>query len=397
MLDRLIKYLIITSAIASAIIFAGFSCAPRNVQTPEPSSSESTAQTENLEPGEALDWSTVTPEDLWQGVFELYDTEGPKFALALLDKAISNNVVTFQEADQVRAGFLYELGRLDEAFLRLSSYIIDVNRPDLLRLRGEVLWGMGRYDEALRDYLTLYDSDPDNASPEILLAINRLYNTLAEWDKASEFRGKLESSDSEGAMVMALDLYDALQSEDPVKIRNLIPALTQNAGAESGNDPSVVLATVYAEYLEGNKTRAAQDALDYITNYGFDSNIGLILLKLNVETGDFESFTSNLRTMLTQLNAIQWLDALPDTYPQPVDQPMTVGSLLDSASAIELGSVRRVRPRLIANRSLIQKPYDYIAYLQLAAVDKVDKNISSEFINLNQALALAPPSDVRTR
>jgi tetratricopeptide (TPR) repeat protein len=198
-------------------------------------------------------------------------------------------------------------------------------------------------------------------------------------------------------MVLALDLYDALQSEDPVKIRNLLPALMENAVGESGNDPSVVLATVYAEYLEGDKTAAMQDALDFITNNGFDSNIGLILLKLNVETGDFESFTSNLRTTLTQLNAIQWLDALPDTYPQPVDQPMTVASLLDSASAIELGSGSRVRPRLLANRALMLNPYDYIAYLQLTAVDIVDKDIASAFINLNQALALAPPSDVRTR
>ncbi|MCX6647513.1 MAG: hypothetical protein NTY09_14305, partial [bacterium] len=57
----------------------------------------------------------------------------------------------------------------------------------------------------------------------------------------------------------------------------------------------------------------------------------------------------------------------------------------------------RVRPRLLANRALMLNPYDYIAYLQLAAVDTVDKNIASAFINLNQALALAPPSDVRTR
>lgn len=384
------------SCLISLVLFFITSCIkPADIEE-GPTNNVSTVETEDIESEVSLDWSTVNPEDLWQGVFGVYESDGPRYALSLLDKAIENEVVTYVEADQVRAGFLYELGRLDEAFIRLSSYIIDTDRPDLLQLRAVVLWGMGRYDEALRDYLAVYESDPENAPPEILVALARIYYDLGEWDKAEEFRGYLELRDDAEAMILQLDLYDVIMSENPILLSEFLNDTLSDV-TDSESDPAAKLVQVYAEYLEGEKTSAMSNAQGYISDVGFDSNIGLILLRLNVETGEFESFIENLRTMLNQLEAIQWFDALPDTYPQPVDQPMAVGSLIDSASAIELGSGNRARARILADRALMLNPYDYIAYLQLAAVDIADHDISSAFGNLNQALILATPSDIRTR
>ncbi len=353
-----------------------------------------TAETEDLATEEPFDWSTITPDVLWQVVFELYESDGSRYALSFLDQGIENGIVTYNDADLVRAGFLFELGRLDEAFLRLTQYIINTDRPDLLRLRAEILWGICRYEDALRDYISLHEMDAEQPSPDILFAMARLYGDLGNWQDAREMRERLNSIDDSDHLSIRIEILDALRSEDLAKLEE---ALASSTGILIPADPLYVLVQIYIDYLGGNITAALDRARDFITDIGFDSNIALMLLRLEAEAGEYDAFRQNLRSMFEDLEAVQWLDASPDTYPSHVGKPFAVADLLDSASALVLGSGLRERARLLADRAVALNPYDYVAYLQLAAVDISEFKIESSFENLDKALNYAPPSDVRTR
>ena len=65
-----------------ALIFSLVGCRDK---IPEAASTqESTAETEIKPYEDTIDWSTVTPEELWTGVSEVHDSEGPR--MALLDR-----------------------------------------------------------------------------------------------------------------------------------------------------------------------------------------------------------------------------------------------------------------------------------------------------------------------
>jgi hypothetical protein len=391
------RFILITIFIFLAGFFAAaiHSCIPRN-HSQEPGESvvqqESSAQVEG-----SVNWSTVSPEDLWAGVFELYESDGPSFALSLIEKGIANGVVTHVDADQVRAEYLYELGRMDEAFLALAQYRIDSSLPDLLRLRAEVLWGMSKYSEARRDYESLLNSEGEEPSPETLFSLARLYDDLGEWDKSTEMRQRLHGLTDSANLAKLIDLLDSIQSEDADKNRLAESVWNAALGESAASNPYSVLSEINIAQLEGNSITAILAARAFLDTGAFDISIALMLLKLDAESDDFSGFETDLRNLLTKTNAVQWLDSPADVVPSPVTQPQAVGSLLDSASALELGRGNRDKARLLAERAADLNPYDSVAYLQLAAVEMTAHDMAKAIEQLNLAYSFAPPSDVRTR
>jgi len=375
-------------------VLSAVSCGPGNASGP--SEQASSVQAEDIESDDSLDWSTVQAEDLWNGVFQLYETDGPNLAVLLLDRGLENGVVTHAEAEQVRAGFLYELGRLDEAFLALAHYRLDAEHPDLLKLRAEVLWGMSRYDEARRDYEMLLDASTEETPYEILYALARLYDDLGEWDLARSVRDQLGASDPH-PLSMLLALYDAIQSENPGAIRSVGGHLVDPEDGEVSAYPMVAFASAYLSLLEGNADKAEVTIQTYMQEQGFDLNLESLLLRIYSETGNFTAFEAEYRASLEILRASRWLEVMETGYPLRPDNPRAAAGLLDSASALELGRGDREMARMYAERARILNPYDYVAALQLAAVEIAETNIETSFGLLNEAVRLAPPSDVRTR
>jgi tetratricopeptide (TPR) repeat protein len=349
------------------------------------------------EPVESIDWSTVTPESLWDGVFQLHETEGPRTALVLLDRGVQKGIVSRLEADQVRAGYLYELGRFDEAFLALVRYRLDASRPDLLVLRAELLWAMSRYGEARRDYEALLAAQGDEPESSTLFALARLYDDLGEWDKSDEMRGMLLDRSQGDQIAAQWALYDAIQSEEPERIRQAISNLEGIPSEAGGEDAFVALGRMYAAFLEGSATEAVRTGREFLTESGPNQNVIAALLYMDAETGDFRGFETDLGDSLDKLEAREWLDPSASVWASLMENQQAIGALLDSASALELGRGNRDKARVLGERAKELNPYDQVALLQLAAVKMTERDIAGAFELLNEAAALEPPSGIRTR
>lgn len=369
------------------------SCAPRR-GTGGQAVQESVVQ---REVGESIDWSTVTPESLWDGVFQLHESEGPRTALVLLDRGVQKGIISRLEADQVRAGYLYELGRFDEAFLALVRYRLDASRPDLLVLRAELLWAMSRYGEARRDYEALLASEGEQPRSTTLFALARLYDDLGEWDKSDEMRGMLLDRSHSDQIAARWALYDAIQSEEAERIRQAISNLEGISSEVGGDDASAVLGRMYAAFLGGNAPEAMRTGREFLSGGGFNQNVIAAVLYMDAEMGDFRGFETDLGNSLDKLEAREWLDPSASVWPSLMEDRQAIGGLLDSASALELGRGNRDKARVLAERARELNPYDQVALLQLAAVKMTERDIAGTFELLNEAAALEPPSGIRTR
>jgi tetratricopeptide (TPR) repeat protein len=378
--------------IVISIVGSAVSCKPRETS----SGVSSTLQTEI--DTQAINWSTVTDEEAWQLIAREYDSLGPRSALSLLESAMTKGVISSTEGEQVRAGFLYDLGLIDEAFLALSVYKLDASHPDLLRLRGDVLWNMGRYHEAERDFETALTAAESTIQPEFLYSMARLYDDIGEWDKEREIRDRYAGLFPGDPGIIRLKLQDALLTENVEPISRVQQQWATASGIESLNtDPVSVAALVQIKSLEGKSDEGAGLARDFISNRDFDSNVAMTLLKLDIETGEFDVFQSDLRTCFEKSGAIAWLDAPEDIWPMPVDDPLSVARLLDWAVTFELGNGNLTRARTLIERAKSLDPYDYAAIQQLALVQLIENDIPGAVQSLNEALRIATPTDVRIR
>jgi tetratricopeptide (TPR) repeat protein len=344
---------------------------------------------------ESIDWSTVTPEEFWSMVGDSYETEGPRQALTLLDEGISMGTVTQLEADQSRAAFLYELGQYDDAFIALVRYRIDESRPDLLRLRAEILWRMGRYDEAQRDYETLYGS-LEEPETEILVALSYLYDDLGEWEKSEDIRTILRTRMTDDPSAAQWAIYDSIRSMEERRIRDALNNWTILRATEEP-DPAEIVGSMYILYLQGDIEGAIGTGRASVEEGEFTLNTVTALLNFDVEASDFEGFESDLRTALARLDAADWLDPSGGSWSSPPDNRALVATLLSSGSALELGKGNRELARILAERAKLMNPYEYSAILQAAAVQMTAGDIAGCFESMNEALQIAPPTDIRTR
>ncbi len=115
-------------------------------------------------------------------------SENPPAGFSVGDSVIDANtgydatgIIELNDADQIRAQYLYELGRLDEAFIALSHYQITTDRPELLGLRARILWGMGRLPDAKRDFNSVLGAE-ENSPIEIVASLVRLNDELGDWE-----------------------------------------------------------------------------------------------------------------------------------------------------------------------------------------------------------------------
>jgi len=344
---------------------------------------------------ESINWSTVSVEEFWSMVGESYEERGPRPALELLETGMNRGIVTKLEADQSRAAFLYELGRYDEAFFALVQYRLDESRPDLLRLRAEVLWEMSRYHEALRDYEVVLAAGGDDPSTDILASISRLYDDLGAWEKSADIRAILRSRATDDPAAARWAVYDAIQSMNEDRIRD---ALNNYRGfIESEPDAAQVLATMYINFLQGDIETAIEIGREVLDSGEFTSNSVMSLLNLDAEAADYEGFRNDLRTAMEKLNAAAWLEPSGAPPASALDSREFVGRLLSSASALELGGGNRDLARILADRAIMLNPYDYVAVLQMAAVKMTAGDIEGCFESMTDAVELSPSSDVRTR
>jgi len=378
--------------ISCFLLFAfSYSCkAPQKVPQQPPS----TSLPESI-PLTSINWSTITPEEIWAIVAKEYQSKGPAQSLSILDSAVQFGAVSIVEAEQVRAGFLFELGRYDEAFLALSIYKLDANRPDLLRLRAEILWGMGRYDEAIRDYETVLSATEPSA--DLLFALNRLYDSTRAWDKKEKMKNLLESSFPSDPSTLKLHFLEALQSEEAAKIKKALDEQKSLHPESEQPDPIASLANAEIASLEGDKIKAAEICREYLKNHGFDINLAMELLRLDVELGDFQAFETDARLSLKLLQAEPWLDTPPGEWPPPVRQPQHTAKILDWLSALQLGYGNTSKAKLFAERALALDPYDYTAKQQLALTQIMQKDLKNGFETLKEAYSIAPPSDIKVR
>ena len=391
-----VKILLFVFVLAVAAAYALWAGCKSGDGTASSDTGQSVVETENVPPEESIDWSTVTPEQLFDGVTELYQSGDPTAALVLLERGVNHGVTTDLEAEQVRAQLLYELGRLDDAFLALANYRIDASRPDLLQLRAEVLWGMSRYADAGLDLEILLEAQGDEPSSEVLFSLARLYEEMGEWDKSKSMREKLMAR-GQDPLALVLSLQTAIQSNDPAWIESTSNALATSLGDQAAGNSLLAFAGSYQAYLSGDRTEALRIASDYLAQQGFDLNLSSIQLRIDAENGDFAKWESDLKASLEQLHATVWVDTPAEKYPPPAEQPMAVAGLLDYAAALELGRGNRDKAGLLAERAQHLNPYDYSALLQLAAARMTQNDMSAAFELLNEAVKLAPASDIRTR
>jgi len=384
----------ILSILVILVLTFATSCVP---ETPngDGSGSQSVVETENAIIEESLDWSTVSPEDLWMGIESIYYSDGPDMALSLLERGIDMGVVTDLEAQQVRAVYLYELGRLDEAFIALFGYQIDSSRPDLLRLRADILWGMARYTDALRDYQAILDSQADEPDPEIMFSIALLADSIGDWELAYGMRQRIFSQ-PEHYITTQVILHDLIQTENPDALR-LVSSQFVNLTGTVSNLPRVAYADMYASFLESDYDRAIETGESFLAENGFDISIAQLLLRIDTVKKDYVALESRLRGYFEDLDAIAWYDSPIESIPPATSRAIEVAGLLDSASALELGRDHPIMARLFASRAKTLNPYDYVACLQLAAVEMYRGDMVRSFENLSDALEWSPPSDIRTR
>ncbi len=386
-------FILALTALALAV-FPG--CPRRSTPQPAPDATEQSVVDSEQDVAEAFDWSTVTAEDLWPGVFDLYESEGPRMALAFLDGALEARIVDTEEANQVRAGFLYELGRLDDAFLALLGYTIDANRPDLLRLRAEITWNMGRYEEAKAHYEMLLETDPEN--PAAMAALARLYDDLCDWASAETMRDRLRATAPEDPSTLQVSFYRAILSEEIDRITAFSEAWTAVSPYEEADDPILTLAHLYEANLGGDSGQAAEIARAYNPPEGFNINVAIALLRLDAENGDFEGLENDLRDFIEKLGALEWLDAPEGSWPAIADKSLETATLLGWASSLELGRGNVARAKLLAERAgKYLNPYDLGVLLQLAAIALTEGDMETSVEYLNEAATIAPPSDVRTK
>jgi hypothetical protein len=388
-------FLFAPACVAALFVIASAGCVRGTGQGANSPAQES--EKEETTSGEGIDWSTVTPELLWEGVSTLYREQGPGQALSFLEQGINAQVVTDLEADQVRASLLNELGRLDEAFLALARYKLDVDHPDLLSLRAQILWSMARYDEARRDYETLLTAAGDDPSPSLLAALARLYDDLGEWQESGRMRERLYALAPNDPSTFQLRLYRAILAEGVDEIKQVALDWSDWLPDSLPKDALSILADAYVALLEGKAPDAAGEIREYISEQGFNSDIASLLLQLDAESDDFEAFETDLRSLFDYLDAVQWLEAPEGIWPQPAEQPLGVAQMLDWASALELGRGDSGKARLLAERARSLDPYDFVAVLQSAAVEICMQDTSAFWGLLEEASDLAPPSDVRVR
>jgi tetratricopeptide (TPR) repeat protein len=138
-------------------------------------------------------------------------------------------------------------------------------------------------------------------------------------------------------------------------------------------------------------------AREFIGSRKFDPNVAMTLLRLDIETGEFDSFQSDLRTCLEKLGAVEWLDAPDGQWPTQGDDPLSVARLLDWAVTYELGEGNLPKALTLIGRAQSLDPYDYAVLQQLALVQIIENDVPGAVQSLNEALRIAPPSDVRIR
>jgi len=378
------------------ILLLTISCTGRSVEPDPDLSPDDSGLTETSDAEESIDWSTVTPDILWEGVGQIYAEDGPAFALSLLDQGILNDVVTEVEADQTRAGFLFELGRIDEAFMALSRYQITSERPDLLRLRAEILWQMGRYDEARRDYECVLNTYGPETDPMIRISVARLYSDLGEWDLVDEqIEAVSESGDNE--TLWAYKLGEAYLTENPETIREAAGSYTgfQSGENEDGDMPPYAMA--YIDMLEGRLSNAEATLRTELPSEYYSAGLAQFLLKLDTELGNFDQFEVDLEMFMTQLGASSWLGPESGSYPQPVTDPMSVAWLLNAAASFDMGHADLVNAALLLDRADDLYPYNYVTYLQRGVLSVINGDYESAYTDFNEALRLSPPSDLRAK
>jgi len=382
---------IFLAAITALLILCG-------CPSPDPESSDSVEQPApetTQEPIVSIDWSTVTPEEFWSMVGESYETEGPRPALELLNEGISMGAATQLEGEQSRAAFLYELGRYDDAFIALVRYRIDESRPDLLRLRAEILWRMARYNEAERDYETLYAS-LENPETEILVALSYLYDDLGEWGKSEDIRTILRTRMTDDPTAAQWAVYDSIRSMDERRIRDALNNWIIIRGTDEP-DPAEIVASMYIYYLQGDIEGAVRAGRASVEEGRFTLNIVTALLNFDAEASDFDGFENDLRTALARLNAGDWLDPSGGSWSSPPENRAMAATFLSSGSALELGRGNRGLAEMLAERAKLMNQYEYSATLQSAAVQMTSGDIAGCFESLNEALVISPPADIRIR
>jgi len=353
----------------------------------------STVSTDIQPISNAIDWSTVTPEDLWAGVSAIYEDDGAQMALILLERGMERGVVGKIEANQRRAGYMYEMGRMDEAFLALTIYHLDESRTDLLQLRAEVLWSMGRYDEARRDYEVILGTFGDVPDFLVCYQLARLYEELGEWDRADEI-AQILLDDPSDPVTRQYNLVQALKSENIDEIRDAGIAVVEG-GFEM--NPMATFAAAYGAFLEGSYDSSLEIIADYIELYGADLNIISLALRIDTERDDFETFENDLRDAFANEDAVDWLDQPVDGVPHYPQYRTYISGLLDFAIALELGKGDPLRAELLAGRALDLNPYDHIGLLQQAAISMLINDLPAAFEKLTAAYDVASPTDVRTR
>ncbi len=378
-----------------ALILCG---CPGSSDVPPEEPLTSTVSIEDLIQPDPIDWSTVTPEQLWTDVSGFYADEGPGIALDYLDRGISGGVVTQFEANQVRAGFLYEIGRLDDAFVALLQYEIDENRPDLLRLRGDIIWGMGRFEEARHNYELLLETEGDNPSPGTLASLARLYDDLGDWESASNTQAQLEEVDPSGPSGILLEFYYAVLSQDPEYISTVADRWRQIGTTEPSEDSLLVFAEILEQELSGDRISALETARVFLTDGNYQPVIAMSALRLEMENAEFDLLESDIRRFLTGLDAIGWLDMPVDLWPQEAESPAEVAALLGWASGLELGRDNLGQARLLAERAnSYVNSYDLGTIYQLAGITMLLQEFEESFGYLDEAYRISPPSDVRVR
>lgn len=350
------------------------------------------------QPISSINWSSAAPEDVWDNIFKLYDSEGARQALVILDTAIEKGVISTVEAEQVRAGFLFDLGRLDDAFMALTGYKLDESRPDLLMLRADILWGMGRFEEAKRDYDTIFNHFNDRTSPDVLANLVRLNDDLGNWSSAAEIYDQLKKFHPDSVEILELDFMNAIQSSNPQMIENAITALKNYQKAK----PETLNALIFQgeatlKILNGKMNEAKEEIRKFISDNGFNLSLALILLRIDVETNDFVGFENDLISFFKLLDAIEFFEGSQDTIPKIVDNPIEVAYLLDWASTCELGKGNFNKAILFADRAFMLYPYDINCLQQKGIIQIVKQDIKEGFNSLNDALKIAPLSDIRIR
>ncbi|HEX9744544.1 MAG TPA: hypothetical protein VGB30_03870 [bacterium] len=346
------------------------------------------------------DWSNVTSEDVWIETSSRYEVIGPGFALWYLDQAIEQGIVTDTEANQIRAGFLYELGRYNDAFMALVNYSIDESRPDLLRLRADLLTGMNRYEDAARDYERLVAIKDFDDKGNVQSILYQLYDSLGEWDKRDEVytaMGDPSEIMMENLPLFQVDYYHAIIAGDPDEMKSMAELIAAATGTQAEQSPIVATAYAKASMWAGNYEGAVTLARGFMRDIGFDINLATILLSCQIELNDRENFATDLNYSLEQVKGVEWYTT-PETGSPPLSEdPINLSKILTLAGVYHLGYGEIGQAGLCLSRAALLDPYSSSAMIGVSGVQLCNGELQDAIWSLEDAYESSSLTGIRPR